>query len=226
MKWTNKVIVYKRYRPILSNRAVDGSIIQLFSALSWLASHNEVLSMRRFCLFLCFSGFVTLAVGSGACSSEPEPASNVPIRSALAQDAPGATSDAGSASVLGSPSPAGVTATGRTASAGLPEPGPPGDRAISPPGIRASAIEPSQTHRSGIAQSVSEPNRAIHVEQKPLQKATRNLVSRPDTVTAQRLAKQNEYLRQWEALRPSLANLPTDQQEQRQAALKNATLGN
>jgi len=39
------------------------------------------------------------------------------------------------------------------------------------------------------------------------------------------IAKQDQYLKQWEQLRPSLAALPPEEQEQRRAALKQATVG-
>jgi hypothetical protein len=39
------------------------------------------------------------------------------------------------------------------------------------------------------------------------------------------LAKQNQYMEQWEKLRPSVAGLPLEEQERQRAALKQATVG-
>jgi len=47
----------------------------------------------------------------------------------------------------------------------------------------------------------------------------------PPTVAATYIAKQAEYLRQWQALRPTLAGLSQDDLDARQAALKASVLG-
>jgi len=51
-----------------------------------------------------------------------------------------------------------------------------------------------------------------------------NAASLP-AVAPEVIAKEDQYLKQWEQLRPSLAALPPEEQEQRRAALKQATVG-
>jgi hypothetical protein len=45
------------------------------------------------------------------------------------------------------------------------------------------------------------------------------------SASAQYIAKQNQYQQAWLDLKPSIANLPPDEQDARRAALKKTVLG-
>ena len=47
----------------------------------------------------------------------------------------------------------------------------------------------------------------------------------PPRVPAAYVAKQDEYLRQWSALQPTIADLPQQEQDARRAALKRSVIG-
>jgi hypothetical protein len=64
-----------------------------------------------------------------------------------------------------------------------------------------------------------------HFANKSLDKPAPTKEGPPPPVTTAVIAKQNEYLRQWNALEPTIADLPAEDQRARRAALKRQVMG-
>lgn len=158
--------------------------------------------------FLIFLAFACLPVAVG-CSASPGSDASVAVESSTPK---------GSSEIASVPEPARL----------------PGSLVSGPQIIRPRFSEPAPTIMKLPVSAPAEKRESLAEARRRL--ASKSVGKAPPVAAAfgsqvvpvsqALVAKQNDYLQQWERLRPSLAALTPEEQEQRQAALKNATLGN
>ncbi len=115
-----------------------------------------------------------------------------------------------------------VTATGAPASTTLTPPAPTAQRPTDfgfPPG---TPLPQSIAHAVAVPAS----QHAGHFQNKVISKpAPVGAALPPPAPPAAYIAKQQEYVRQWKDLMPTIANLPPEEQEARRGALKTSIVG-
>ncbi len=107
-----------------------------------------------------------------------------------------------------------------------PPGGPPtGWEAPRPPGLAlagGASRAPDQPAAQHPGHTSNKRDPAKPIKEGPRDEASAAVSAQP---AADYVAKQNKYLRDWQDLKPSLANLSPEEQEARRAALKKSVLG-